>query len=224
MIPIDPRRHSAAAERNGPPLLVELRRLLPAQGLMLEIASGTGQHAARFAAGLPGWSWQPTDPDPDAMASIGAWCEGIERVRAPLRLDVLSSPWPAGLPPRVDAVFCANMLHIAPWDCTEALMRGAAARLRPGGLLLTYGPYLEDGVPTSPGNLAFDADLRARDPRWGLRRVADVAAQARAAGLGLRERVPMPANNLLLAWGPDPSAGASPPVDDAAPPAGAAPT
>jgi len=201
MTPTDPRRYSPSAERNGPPILAELQRLLPATGLLLEIASGTGQHAAHCAPGLPGWHWQPTEHEDDALPSIRAWCAGLERVRAALRLDVLAWPWPRELPPVVDAVFCANMIHIAPWPCTAALMRGAAALLSPAGLLVTYGPYLEDGVTTSPGNLAFDADLRARDPAWGLRRVAEVATRAGAAGLVLRERVPMPANNLLLAWG-----------------------
>ena len=201
MNPSDPRRYSAAAERNGPPILAELQRLLPPRGVMLEIASGTGQHAAHFAAALTDWHWQATDPEPASMASIRAWCTGLAHVRPPLRLDVLDVPWPDELPSEVDAIFCANMLHIAPWPCTAALMRGAAGHLAPGGLLITYGPYLEDGVPTSSGNLAFDADLRARDPAWGLRRLAEVAAQAAAVGLVLRERVAMPANNLLLAWG-----------------------
>jgi hypothetical protein len=197
----DARRHSPAAERNAAPILAELQRLLPPRGLMLEIASGTGQHAAHFSAGLPGWAWQPTDADAAALASIGAWCAGLARVRPPRLLDVLREPWSdEGLPPVVDAMFCANLIHISPWPCTAGLMRGAARHLAPHGLLLTYGPYLEDGVPTAPGNLAFDADLRRRDPAWGLRRVADVAAQAEAAGLRLRERVRMPANNLLLVW------------------------
>jgi SAM-dependent methyltransferase len=196
----DDRRHSPAAERNGPPILAELARLLPARGTMLEIASGTGQHAALFAAALPGWTWQPTDFDDHALPSIRAWCAGIERVRAPLQLDVLAPRWPDALPASVDAIFCANMIHIAPWACTGALMRGATRLLAPQGLLLTYGPYLEDDVPTAAGNLAFDADLRARNPEWGIRRLADVRDAAHAAGLALRERVPMPANHLLLAW------------------------
>ncbi len=196
----DARRHSPAAERNGPPIRDHLQRLLPAQGVLLEVASGTGQHAACCSAGLPGWQWQPTDHGAEGFASIAAWCEGQPRVRPALPLDVLSPTW-MGIPREVDAIFCANMIHIAPWACTPALMQGAARHLSPGGLLITYGPYLEDGVPTSPGNIAFDADLQARNPAWGLRRLADVAAQARAAGLDLQERVAMPANNLLLVWG-----------------------
>ena len=202
-------QHSPAAVRNGPPILAQLRRVLPVQagaGLLLEIASGTGQHAAFCSAGLPGWQWQPTDRDASGFASIAAWCAGQPRVRAALTLDVLAPVWPA-VPAEVDAIFCANMLHIAPWACTPALMQGAARHLSPSGLLITYGPYLEDGVPTSPGNAAFDADLQARNPAWGLRRLAAVAAQALAAGLLLRERVALPANNLLLVWGRAPGQG-----------------
>jgi len=197
----DPRRYSPAAERNGPPILAALQRLLPPRGLLLEVASGTGQHAAFLSNGLPGWTWQPTDFDAGSLDSIRAWCAGLDRVLPPLRLDVRSRPWPDLLPTTVDAVFCANMIHIAPWACTGALMQGAAPRLAPHGVLATYGPYLGDEGPDAPGNLAFDTDLRARDPDWGVRRVAEVAQAARDAGLVLRERVPMPANNLLLVWG-----------------------
>lgn len=196
----DLRRHSPAAERNRGPILAQLQRLLPARGLLLEIASGTGQHAAHCSAGLPGWEWQPSDSDAAMLPSIRAWCAGLERVRPPLRLDVLQAHWP-GVPAQVDAILCANLIHIAPWACCVALLSGAARRLSARGLLLTYGPYLEDEVPTSPSNLAFDADLRARDPAWGLRRREDVAREAAQVGLVLRERVAMPANNLLLAWG-----------------------
>jgi SAM-dependent methyltransferase len=192
-----PRRHSSAAERNQGPILAELQRLLPPQGVALEIASGTGQHAAFFAAGLPGWRWQPTDAEPGALVSIADWCAGLVNVLPPLQLDVLAPSW-AGAPEPADAVFCANMLHISPWPTCAALMRGAARHLAPAGLLLLYGPYRVDGEPTSAGNLAFDADLRARNPDWGLRRLSDVSWQAEAAGLELRERVKMPANNLLL--------------------------
>ena len=197
--PDDARRHSPAAERNRRPILAELQRLLPERGWMLEIASGTGQHAAAFSAGLPGWQWQPSEVDADALPSIRAWCAGLERVRAPLLLDVMQVPW-AGLGVRPDAIFCANLVHIAPWACSVGLLRGAAHHLAPGGVLITYGPCLEDGVQTSPGNLAFDADLRARNPAWGLRRLEDLTDEAAAAGLVRCERVAMPANNLLLVW------------------------
>lgn len=193
------RRHSPAAERNAPPLLAQLQRLLPPAGLMLEIASGTGQHAAFLSAGLPGWQWQPSDVDAAALPSIAAWCEGLGRVRPALTLNVLDNPWP-GAPAQVEAIYCANMLHIAPWACTAGLMQGAARHLSPTGVLITYGPYLEDGVATAASNLAFDADLRTRDAAWGLRRLPDVAAVADTAGLTLHERIAMPANNLLLVW------------------------
>ncbi|EHR69572.1 Protein of unknown function (DUF938) [Burkholderiales bacterium JOSHI_001] len=201
----DPRRHSPAAERNRGPILAELQRLLPAHGLLLEVASGTGQHAAFCTDGLPGWQWLPTDFDADALPSIRAWCAGLDRVLPPLALDVLQPQWP-GVPAAVDAIYCANMIHIAPWACCAGLMQGAARHLAPQGLLLTYGPYLEDGISTSPGNVAFDADLRSRNPAWGIRRREDVEQVAARAGLVLRERVAMPANNLLLAWGRAPAA------------------
>ncbi len=193
------RRHSPAAERNGPHLLAELQRRLPAQGVMLEVASGAGQHAALCGAALPGWQWWPTDFDADALPSIADWCAGLSNVTPPQVLDVLQPLWP-GVPAVVDAIFCANMIHIAPWACCAGLMQGAARHLAPAGQLFTYGPYLEDDVPTGPGNLAFDADLRARNPAWGLRRREDVQAVAAAAGLVLAERIAMPANNLLLVW------------------------
>lgn len=195
----DPRRHSPAAERNAAPIAAQLQRLLPPQGLLLEVASGTGQHAAHCSVHLPGWRWLPSDGDAANLASISAWCQGLDAVAPPLLLDVLRPHWP-GVPAQVDAVYCANLIHIAPWACCGALMQGAARHLSPQGLLLTYGPYLEDDVPTAPGNQAFDADLRARNPAWGLRRREDVAVQAARAGLVLHERVAMPANNLLLAW------------------------
>ena len=195
----DPRRRSPAAERNRGPIGAELQRLLPAQGVALEIASGTGQHAAHFGAALPGWRWQPSDGDARSLASISAWCEGLGNVLPPLQLDVLADAWP-GVPATVDALFCANLLHISPWATCPALMRGAARHLAAHGLLLLYGPYVVEGEPTVPSNQAFDADLRARDPAWGLRRLGEVVAQAEAANLRLRERVAMPANNLLLVF------------------------
>jgi SAM-dependent methyltransferase len=192
--------HSPAAERNKAPILQELRAILPARGTALEIASGTGQHVECFAAALPDWTWQPTEADPTLLPAIAARCAqaGLRNVRPPQALDVLALPWP--LAERFDAIFCANMLHIAPWATCAALMQGAARQLAPGGVLLTYGPYLEDEVPTAPSNEAFDASLRARDPSWGIRRLRDVAAEAQRAGLELRGRQVMPANNLLLVF------------------------
>lgn len=193
-------QYSPAAERNRQPILDTLRQVLPAAGSTLEIASGTGQHAAWFAAGLPGRTWQPTDMDAQALPSIIAHTAqaGLANVLAPLVLDVLAPQWPLG---QFDAIFCANMLHISPWACCAALMQGSARHLAPDGLLVTYGPYLEDEVPTAAGNLAFDESLRTRNPAWGIRRREDVEQEAGRAGLVLRERHAMPANNLLLVFG-----------------------
>ncbi|CAN5507295.1 DUF938 domain-containing protein [soil metagenome] len=197
---------SPAADRNKQPILEALQKLLPPQGRALEIASGTGQHTAWFAAALPGWRWQPTDADPEALPAIAAWTggSGLANVDAPLGLDVMSANWPAegaAFTAPFDAIYCANMLHISPWATCAALLRGSARYLAPGGLLVTYGPYLEDDVATSPGNLAFDESLRSRNPAWGIRRLQDVRAEAAAMGLRLQSRQPMPANNLLLAFG-----------------------
>ena len=198
--------HSPAADRNKEPILQVLRRVLPEHGCALEIASGTGQHVACFAAALPGWSWQPTEADTAMLSAIAARTvqAGLRNVRPPRGLDVMAVRWrDAGtaFDARFDAIFCANMLHIAPWATCAALMQGAARHLAPGGLLVTYGPYFEDAVPPAPGNEAFDASLRARDPAWGIRRLRDVEAEAQRAGLALRERHAMPANNLLLVFG-----------------------
>ncbi|NML15666.1 DUF938 domain-containing protein [Azohydromonas caseinilytica] len=196
----DLRLHSPAAERNREPILQVLRRVLPdSGGLLLEIASGTGQHAAYLGEALPRWRWQPSDAEARSLPSIAAWCEGLPNVLPPLRLDVTAPRWD-GVPAEADALFCANLLHIAPWACCAGLMQGAARHLRPGAPLLLYGPFIREGVPTAPSNLAFDADLRARDPAWGLRRLEDVADTARAAGLGWCETVAMPANNLLVVF------------------------
>ena len=197
--------HSPAAERNRQPILQVLQALLPATGSALEVASGTGQHAAWFAAALPGWTWQPSDAQAGHLDSITAWCAdaGVHNVRTPVLLDVLAPQWPSSgtaFATPFDLVYCANMLHIAPWACCAGLMQGAARHLAPGGRLVTYGPYLEDGVPTAPGNLAFDASLRAQDAAWGIRRIENVMAVAAHAGLHLAARHAMPANNLLLVW------------------------
>lgn len=197
--------HSPAAERNRAPILAVLRSLLPERGCALEIASGTGQHAAHFAAALPGWSWQPTDLIDTHFDSIAGWAAqaGATGVLPARRLDVRDAAWPSGGTPfeaPFDLIFCANLLHISPWACCAGLMRGAARHLAPGGWLVTYGPYLEDDVPTASSNAAFDADLRARNADWGIRRLADVDREAAAAGLVRRLRQAMPANNLLLGF------------------------
>ena len=192
---------STAAERNRQPILEVLQSLLPPAGRALEVASGTGQHVAWFAQHLPNWTWQPTDAKDELFADIRARVHeaGLANVATPQQLDLLL-PWPQPLCGPYELVYCANMLHIAPWACCAALMQGAAATLAPGGVLVTYGPYLEDEVPTGEGNLRFDATLRAQNPAWGIRRRVDVQAEAARAGLQLAARHAMPANNLLLVW------------------------
>ena len=190
---------SAAAERNQGPILEVLESVLPPDATVLEIASGTGQHAAHFAAAHPRWRWQPSEADAAMLPAIAARCKDLPNVAAPLVLDLLAPDRPAGLGP-FDAVFSANMLHISPWPTCAALMRLAAAQLAPGGVLVVYGPFRVEGEPLVASNLAFDEDLRSRDPRWGLRLLGDVDAQAAHAGLVFERRVAMPANNLTLWW------------------------
>lgn len=193
-----PHLHSPAAERNGPPILAELLRLLPPQGRALEIASGTGQHAARFAAALPGWRWQPTEHEVAALPSIVAWTRdaGLGNVEPPLQLDVTQPNWP--VQGEYELIYCANMIHIAPWEACLGLLEGARRHLAAGGVLVLYGPYRIGGEHTAPSNAAFDADLRGRDARWGVRELGAVVDEARERGLVLRERVGMPANNQLV--------------------------
>ncbi len=198
-------QNSPAAERNREPILCALKQVLPPQGRALEIASGTGQHVAHFAAGLPGWVWQPSDAQSDAFDSIAWWCAqaGASQVKPPIELNVVASPWPSDKAPFTqlfDAIFCANMLHISPWAACAALMQGAARHLAPAGVLVVYGPFLEAATPISPGNEEFDQSLRQNDPSWGIRQLEDVLQEAHSAGLRLHQRVPMPANNLLLVF------------------------
>ena len=200
--------HSPAADRNKQAILDVLLQVLPKQGRALEIASGTGQHVAWFAAGLPGWDWQPSDAQADGFESIKAWValqagNKVNSVRSPVLLDVMASSWLLAGEYQAqlfDLIYCANMLHIAPWATCAALMAGSARHLAPSGQLITYGPYLEDSVPTSPGNLEFDLSLKARNPAWGIRQLKDVEAEAAKVGLMLHARHAMPANNLLLVW------------------------
>lgn len=188
---------SPAADRNKQPILEVLTRLLPADAHVLEVASGTGQHAAHCAAARPGWRWQPTDADPDALSQIAARCADLHNVAAPLLLDVLF-PNALVLPGPFDAIYCANLLHIAPWSACAGLMRLAARELQPDGALVIYGPFFVVGESTSPGNLSFDADLRLRNPQWGLRSMGELLSVAESAGLRLQERLAMPAHNLAL--------------------------
>ena len=197
---------SPAAERNKQPILERLLGILGREGAALEIASGTGQHAEWFATALPGWRWQTSDADARALPALARRVEqsGLPGLGKPVLLDVLDASWPSqgtAFAQDFDAIYCANMLHISPWPTCAALMQGAARHLRPGGVLLTYGPYFEEGVAPAPSNLAFDQSLRERDPAWGIRSLTQVEAQAREAGLRLHARHEMPANNLLLVFG-----------------------
>lgn len=193
----DARQVAPATERNREPILEVLRRVLPARGLVLEVASGTGEHVAHFARALPGLTFQPTEYDAARRASVDAWAAGLGNVRAAVALDATAAEWPVA---EAAAVFCANMIHIAPWSACVGLMAGAGRVLAPGGVLVLYGPFLRDGVPTAPGNVAFDASLRARDAAWGVRDLGAVAALAAAQGLALDEVVEMPANNLMVVF------------------------
>lgn len=190
----DPRLYAPAVARNREPILAVLRRVLPPQGLVLEVASGSGEHAAFFAAALPQLTWQPTDPDPRAGATIAAFCaaSGPPNLLPPLALDAAAPDWPVTV---AAAVVCINMIHIAPWSACEGLMAGTARVLPLGGVLYLYGPYKEEGRHTAPSNAAFDADLRRRDPAWGVRDLGEVVALALRHGLVHEETVTMPANN-----------------------------
>jgi SAM-dependent methyltransferase len=192
---LDARRSAPAAQRNRGPILAVLRHVLPARGLVLELASGTGEHAACFASALPDLVWQPSDPAPEARASIAAWCRDIPSVRAPLALDAAAARWPIDA---ADAIVCINLIHIAPWAVCTGVMRGAGRALSPGGVLVLYGPYRVGGAHTAPSNAAFDADLRRQDPAWGVRDLETVIALAGRHGLAHRQTVAMPANNLTL--------------------------
>jgi hypothetical protein len=192
------KRHAPAADRNRDPILAVLRRLLPDQARVLEIGGGTGQHAAFFTSRAP-WLWQPTDADPSAVASTEAY--RLESQNSgflpPLQLDVRRDVWPAG---PFDALFTANVIHIAPWPVCLAIMEGATRALGPSGVLLVYGPFRFNGEFTAESNAAFDARLRNDDPAWGIRDVSDITAAASERGFGGPETIPMPANNHVLVF------------------------
>jgi SAM-dependent methyltransferase len=193
----DPSRYRPHVPRNRDPILDVLRRVLPVHGLVLEIASGSGEHAAYFAKALPQLTWQPSDPQEEALASIAAHREdaGIANLLAPLQLDVTASSWPVQ---RADAVVCCNMIHIAPWAACEGLITGAARVLPVGGVLYLYGPYKIGGQHTAPSNQEFDSYLRGQNPAWGIRDLDEVTALARRHNLVLVETIAMPANNLSV--------------------------
>lgn len=193
------RQFAPATQRNREPIGAVLDTVLPGSGTVLEIASGTGEHAVCFAARFPHLLWQPTDMSDAAIASIAAWRagSGLPNLLAPLHLDLCAVEWPVV---KCDAMFCANMTHIAPWEATDGLFRSASASLYGEGPLVLYGPFIEEGVPTAPSNLAFDLNLKSRNAQWGLRDVADLDNVAADAGLIRCDRMAMPANNLILIY------------------------
>lgn len=193
----DARQFAPAAARNREPILEILRRVLPARGLVLELSSGTGEHATFFAPHFPDLVWQPSDPDPGARASIAAWsaATAAKNIRPPLDIDARDAVWPLD---RADALVCINMMHIAPWTAALGLLAGARRLLNPGAPLFLYGPFKRDGQHTAPSNETFDASLRSRDPDWGVRDLASVTDAAGQAGLALSEVISMPANNLSV--------------------------
>ena len=195
--PLDPRRSSPAVARNRDAILDVLRIELPPNGLVLEVASGSGEHALHFARALPALDWQPSDPSAAARESIAGWiaADPLPNLRAPLDLDAETG---LAAIAQVDAILCINMVHISPWSATQGVMRGAGRLLPPGGPLCLYGPFRQGDRPLAPSNAAFDADLRMRDARWGLRTVDAIAACAKAGGLALQRIVAMPANNLMI--------------------------
>lgn len=200
-----------ATERNREPILAVLKRVLPGRGTVLEVASGSGEHAVFFAAALPTLTWQPSDPDPAHRASITAWTvhQRLENVLPPLPIDAAIRPWALNGPgDGLDAIYCANMIHIAPWEAAVGLLAEAGRLLRPGGPLVLYGPFQRGGQHTAPSNVDFDASLRSRNPAWGVRDLDEVAAVAAPEGLTLDEVIPMPANNLTVVLRRGPRSGA----------------
>jgi len=193
------KRHSPATARNREPIAGVLRDVLPERGLVLEVASGAGEHAVFFARLFPQLIWQPTDPDPDALRSIEAHLAdaALPNLREPVTLDAAAETWSIGA---ADAILCINMVHISPWAATVGLMRGAGRLLSAGGPLILYGPYRRAGVATAQTNEAFDSSLKARNGEWGLRDLEDVAAEAERQGLRLERVIEMPANNLALVF------------------------
>lgn len=191
------RKHAPATLRNREPIAEVLKEELPLTGKVLEVASGSGEHCAFFAALFPDLAWQPTDPDPAALGSIASWCAGRHNVLRPLGLDAASAGWPVEA---ADAVLCINMAHISPWEATLGLVAGAERLLAKGAPLIVYGPWRRAGRETAPSNEAFDASLKARDPRWGLRRVEDLDTAAAARSFVRTRLVEMPANNLMLVY------------------------
>jgi len=195
----DPRRTAPHVARNAAPIAEVLRDILPPRGLVLELASGSGEHILHFAREFPKLLWQPSDPEPAALRSIEAWRieAGLFNLLPAVSIDARAATWPV---PQADALIAINMVHISPWAATEGLMRGAGRLLMPGAPLYLYGAYRQEGVETAPSNEAFDESLRARNEDWGLRDVDAVADEAAKNGLALDSVTPMPANNLSLVF------------------------
>lgn len=193
------KREAPAAARNKEPIAAVLAQELPASGMVLEIASGTGEHAIHFAARFPYLTWQPSDPDAEARESIAAWAadSGLANLAAPLAIDAASAKWPVTA---ADAIICINMVHISPIAASEGLVRMAGRLLPPGAPLVFYGPWIEEGMETAPSNLAFDESLKSRNPAWGLREVGSMEGLAARHGLSRTRRVAMPANNIMLVY------------------------
>ena len=195
----DHRLEYPATARNRDAILAVLRSVLPASGLVLEIASGSGEHVVHFARAFPGLTFQPSDPEDAALQSIAAWAQhsGLPNIRPPLMLDAMSAQWPVST---ADAILCINMIHIAPWRASEGLFHGAARLLPAGAPLYLYGPYRRADVVTAPSNEAFDESLKARNEEWGLRDLETVAALARDSGFSEPQITEMPANNLSVVF------------------------
>jgi cyclopropane fatty-acyl-phospholipid synthase-like methyltransferase len=194
------KRHAPAALRNREPIREVLKRVMPETGTVLEIGSGSGEHAVYFASAFPGVAWHATDADPTCVASVDAWAAeaNLTNLQRAIRLDATASPWPSDVPDAVDVLFSANVIHIAPWKVAEGLIAGAGRIVKAGGALVLYGPFKINGEHTAPSNAAFDASLKHMDGSFGVRDLADVTAEAAKYGFSLTERHAMPANNFSL--------------------------
>jgi cyclopropane fatty-acyl-phospholipid synthase-like methyltransferase len=198
----DQRMFSPTAARNAAPILAALKQVLPANGVVLEIGCGTGEHAVHFAGAMPNLTWLPSDPDSDSRASTASWIRftGLRNVLPPLDINVCAESWGLDQTWPFDAIVSLNMVHIAPWAATLGLFAGAGGLLRVGGLLVLYGPFMRDGAHNAPSNAAFDASLKARNGSWGLRDIAELQRVGESSGFILRETIEMPANNTLLVF------------------------
>jgi SAM-dependent methyltransferase len=198
----DRRMFSPSAARNSAPILAVLKRVLPTNGVVLEIGCGTGEHAVCFAEAMTNLTWLPSDPDPGSRASTASWIKfkGLKNVLAPIDIDVCAKLWGVEQTAPFDAIVSINMVHIAPWAASLGLFAGAGRLLRAGGFLFLYGPFKRNGVHNAPSNAAFDESLKARNPSWGLRDIADLQRVGDASRLDLRETIEMPANNMSLVF------------------------